>query len=328
MRELVIAALVAACGSSSGGSVPLAEYAQSAAEARCKAAVRCGLFPDLATCLAYFPVPDDPSPAAAVAANKTVYAGDKAKQCFDAIANASCDSTQQSEREEPTACAKIFTGKVAMGGACTGDFECQSGSCLLPASCTTACCMGQCGPAMPPAAIGTSCANVDCVSGAFCDATLTCRALLSKGATCSDPAQCAYGLGCPGVTPTTSGTCEPLPAVGQPCPAGLCADIGATCDVTGTCIAMGLTGAPCTVDLECSIYYHCDTTAMQCAAYPTLGMACTTMCSDGSWCNTTTGKCAAPQVNGQPCNRNEQCASVYCDTTMLTASCADIPVCI
>lgn len=325
-RKLVLAVMLAACGSDP--TISLADYPSANLAASCQYLVKCGLFTDEASCVAFTPLPADSNAADAVAANKMSYSGTSAKQCIDSIAAASCDSTQQSAREIPNACTHIFTGKLATGDTCAFDLECQSGACDIP-SCGMACCTGTCAPAVAKAQVGASCATADCVEGAFCDATQTCRALLAQGSSCSDPSDCAYGLGCVGLSPGTAGTCGPMPAIGQPCPDGFCRDIGAVCNPSGTCVAAGLTGAPCTADFDCSSYYHCDTQTMMCAPYPTLGMPCTALCSDGTWCQIPTGQsmgtCTAGKPNGQPCSAPTQCESRYCDPS--TSQCSDVPTC-
>lgn len=329
--KLVLAMILAACGGGAGPSIALADYPQAEIDSYCTYNVRCGLYPDAATCAQYAVAPADPNPAAAVAANKMSYSGTNAKQCLDAIAAASCDQTQKSAREPASSCAKIFSGKAADNAACAFDDECQSRNCQLP-QCTMACCTGTCGPTIANAQIGASCATADCVSGAFCDDTTTCRALLAQGASCASPDQCQYGLGCVGLTPGSPGMCGPLPQIGEACPDGNCADVGAVCNTSGMCAPVGLPGDACMVDFDCSSVFHCDTTMNKCAPYPTLNQPCTALCSGGAWCNIPagqmTGTCAAAKANGQACSSSNECMSLYCDQSGTTPMCGDIPVCI
>jgi hypothetical protein len=328
---VAFAVVVAACGDNSVPSIPLGDVQEASREAACTYEVKCGLFPDVDTCVAYTMSLADPNPQAALAAKRLSYSGSNAKQCFDALAAASCDQTQKSARVQPTSCKNIFGGKQAEGQPCAFDDECQTHRCLLPNVCTMACCQATCGAAVAAAQIGQSCASVACVDDAFCDETSTCRALVGNGGACASPDECQYGLGCVGVSPATQGTCAVVPAVGQPCPDGICADIGAVCDPSGTCVALGLPGAPCTLDLDCAPAFHCDSTNY-CNPYPTLGMTCTTSCAAGSWCDVpvgqTAGTCTAPLANGQPCQLGAQCASQFCDQGAAPPACADVPVCI
>lgn len=320
--SIAIVACVACGGGTSGGGISLADFRKQQFAAYCEHYVTCGLFPDQGSCTSFLQLhADDPSQQAAINAGKLGYDGTKAQQCLDAIVAGPCDQTQMAARVSAPACNEIFIGKVKQGQACEFDEECASGSCLIP-GCNNACCPGQCGPSVQPAQIGASCAAVACVDTAYCDQTLTCRALVTQGGTCVDSSWCDFGLGCTGVS-TGSGTCNPLPATGSPCPDQECASIGDVCNAQKICAAMGLPGAPCTGNGDCSYYYQCDTT-MHCAAYPTVGQACTTLCSDGSWCMTST--CAAPQANGAACGTANQCASDYCDG--MTSQCADLPACI
>jgi hypothetical protein len=329
MRYLALLLTVAACGDNVGG-VALGDYLERSAEAECTSDVRCGLFPDAPTCLAYVHVAVDPNPTAAVAAGKLTYSGANARACIDALAAASCDLTDRSERVEPPACMRVFTGRLPEGEACAFSSECVSLDCMVP-TCSDACCPGTCGPSTPLAKIGESCTATGCVDDAFCDDTATCRALLAMGSTCNDQGQCQYGLGCVGLTPGVPGTCGPLPKIGESCPDHICSEVGAVCNATGTCVAMGLPGDACSVDLDCSFYFHCDAT-QHCAPYPTLGMTCIDRCSDASWCNVpagqTMGTCDPLLANGQACSRTTQCASYFCDTSASPAVCTDIPVCI
>jgi hypothetical protein len=326
----VFAFVLAACGGGGSGGIAIADYPQRSTEAECTFNVRCGLFPDEASCLAYLHATVDPSPAAAVAAGKLSYSGEHARACVDAVAAASCDLTDRTARVVPEACTQVFTGKLAEGATCGFSSECQSLDCMVP-TCNSACCLGTCGPATPTANIGESCATSDCVDDAFCDATDTCRALLAAGSSCNDPSQCQYGLGCVGLTPGTPGSCGALPKIGEACPDQTCSEAGAVCNTAGTCVAVGLPGAPCTLDLDCSSYFHCDAT-QHCAPYPTTGMACNGQCSDNSWCNApagqTSGTCDPLLPDGQPCATGTECASFYCDASASPAACAEIPVCI
>src|SRR6516164_5964203 len=106
MRFLVFVVLLAACG---GGapSIALVDYPERSAEAQCTFGVRCGLFPDEATCLAYQHTTVDPSPAAAVAAGKLSYSGERARACVDALAVGSCDLTDRTARVTPKPCTQV-----------------------------------------------------------------------------------------------------------------------------------------------------------------------------------------------------------------------------
>lgn len=318
----IVACVACGGGGSGGGGISLADFAAQALAARCEAQVRCGLWADQASCVASGQAVEDPSLPAAVSAGKLAFDGVKAQQCFDAVAAVSCDQTDITERVEAAPCKQMFVGKVKQGAACEFDFECASGVCLIP-GCNNACCPGQCGPPEQPAQVGASCANVACVDNAYCDQTLTCRALVAQGGACMDSTWCDFGLGCTGTSGGGMGTCNPLPATGAPCPDLQCASIGDICNAQKTCVAAGLPSAPCTGSGECSSNYQCDATN-HCAPYPSVGQACSLACSGDAFC--MTGTCAARLANGATCGGSNQCASAYCDQT--SGQCADLPTCI
>lgn len=316
-RALVVVVLVGC-----GGGIPSSDYLARLVDARCSYLTRCGLFPDTATCKTFLPQAADPSFQAAIDAGRSHYDADKAEQCVNQVANASCDLTSQEGRESPSVCQEVLTGTGTASDPCASNSECTSQVCNVP-TCTMACCTGTCGPANPPAKLGEPCATRTCDRGLACDNTKTCVALFAAGSPCTSGAQCAYGLGCVG----TPATCQALPPIGQACVAGSCADLGATC-IAGTCKPVGLPGATCTRTLDCSPFDTCDTTGGQCTAFPTLGMACATRCSDGSYCNSATSTCEAPQASGAPCVYGDECASRFCDDSSGAGHCADPPVCI
>jgi hypothetical protein len=87
---------------------------------------------------------------------------------------------------------------------------------------------------------------------------------------------CGQGLTCNGevcVNPCAGGVM--LPAIGQPCPEGVCA-AGAICDATMTCVAapaLPSAGQPC-LDGVCNASSVCVTATNTCAALPTIGNLC------------------------------------------------------
>jgi hypothetical protein len=105
---------------------------------------------------------------------------------------------------------------------------------------------------------------------------------------------CAQGLICQGevcVNPCM-GT-GPLPAIGQPCPQGVCA-AGAVCDETMTCVAAPVlpgAGQPC-LDGACATGTVCVAAANTCATLPTTGQPCLeNQCDINSVCDS--GLCIA-----------------------------------
>ncbi len=313
-----LVAVVVLAGCSGGIAAP--DYARELHDAQCEQRVRCGLFPDTASCDPYFPVASEAGLLAAIDRGASRYDADQAEQCVNELRNTPCDLTTMEGRALPAACARVVTGTGAMGAACFSNGECSSGACQIP-SCGTTCCSGTCIAATPPGQAGEPCASRPCAAGLACDNTKTCVALFAAGAPCTLGTQCAYGLGCAG----TPGTCKPLPKLGEACPDDLCAELGASCDATATCAPLGLTGAACTTARDCSPYFTCA--APSCAPNPALGEPCTGLCRDGSWCDSATGACTAPQADGATCVTGLQCSSSYCDAAQAPAVCAAFPVC-
>jgi hypothetical protein len=328
---------VAACGGGGGASkaIVLADFADDLQSAQCERLARCAMFPDQASCEAYFRVTQDVSLAGAVSSGKVRYDGAAASACVDQTAQQSCDLSTAAGRTAPAACIQMLAGTVNGGDPCELDAECASGTCEFPDNCPeTGCCTGMCRPAPSPGAAGADCArDRDCQSGLVCSTQKQCLAPAAAGGDCRTDRECADGLGCINPLSTMPGTCRPLPHLGEACPYSRCADQNLRCDVggTNTCVALGLPGATCRTDANCSPYMTCNTTSHQCEALPSLGMPCTTACQGASYCQldstTGAGVCAAPQANGAACESHSACASDYCFVGPILDSCADPPVC-
>ncbi|HEY5920258.1 MAG TPA: Dickkopf N-terminal cysteine-rich domain-containing protein [Kofleriaceae bacterium] len=290
--------------------------------AYCTYLVRCGQFPDQATCEgAAIPLAMqvDPNIVAAANAGRVSYSGSSVKACFAALANNTCDRTDQNGRMRVAACEGFFRGTRMSNQPCFVDQECISQNCVGGSTGTT-CSMGQCvgdiAPTVSPANVGEPCSGLfGCVDGAFCDTSLDiCTALKPAGQTCISADECAYGLGCSGTTGAR--TCKALPTVGQPCPEALCRDDGNVC--TGAvCVQVGLPPTACTSSTQCSSFYPCDFTTSMCKQGPALGQPCssTNRCfAAGTFCDTTTTlTCVAVRAEGMPCTADMQCQSGHCD---------------
>src|SRR3569832_2346904 len=287
MRHLavVVIALVGACTS----DLTPETYGAAVRDANCDLRVRCGLFTDRDSCAAYFPAGDDANLAADIKAGRTKFDANRAEECVNDIRHTPCAGTSEDARTTPAACAAAIPGT------------------------------GRCAATQAPADRGEPCATRQCKENLTCSNAKVCAALYPDGMPCDDYTQCAYGLGCVG----TPGICHPLPKIGELCPAGQCAVIGATC-TNGVCAKLGLTGASCTTLADCSLYYPCNSGTLQCQPWPTTGQSCTALCSDGSFCDSATFTCTAPLANGSTCKSDDQCASTYCNDAKV---CADVVVC-
>lgn len=331
-RTALLAAVAVASGACGHGLTPDG-LAAAEQDARCTHLVKCGLFTDHAACMAFFPVRDDPSPGAAVKAHRARFDEAAASACISALATASCDASAKDTRTTPAVCGKVLVGLGDSGAPCAASDECASGNCVVATSCGSACCTGTCGDPVTLPGPGQTCTGA-CAGDAVCNDNGLCVALAPPGGTCQESPECAYGYGCTGTisSPSGMGTCTPLPANGESCKDGDCGDFGAVCNTQLVCAAAGLTGDPCTSPNDCSAFYQCDSTG-HCNPYPTRGMPCMSLCSDGTWCDKsggTPGTCAAPKPSGMPCVANVECETRFCDTSggPGTGTCAPVPVCI
>ena len=170
MRRWLLVLLCAACSSDHGGPVTYDQFEADVQTDFCSYLVRCGVFPDAATCEASnegVEVVSDASTTAAIDMGRIAFNGAQASACLAAVGAASCDSTMS--RATPAACTNIISGTVGSGSACALDAECLSQVCDVP-SCTMACCQGTCvGGAVPTGlATGVPCSTNDqCVGGDF-----------------------------------------------------------------------------------------------------------------------------------------------------------------
>jgi hypothetical protein len=323
MRKLVLAVLLASCGSDSG-SIGIDGLQGALISRYCATYVQCGVMPDEATCEAYFAklFDSDQNLVDAVKAGKVVYHGDKAAQCIDEVGG-SCDRTALlGNRASSSACSDVYDGTVAADGACALDQECISQVCTKGACGTNTCCQGTCTGGTKPmlGGPGAACMNdADCTDS-FCDATSkVCTAYLADGTTCTSSSQCQSAV--------CTQTCQALVADGAACmQTAQCEDIADSCNSQHVCSKGAAVGAACTSSGDCAAIDRCDAT-MHCSARPVRGDPCTTSldCFDNSYCDPT-NTCAAQLANGAACKANSDCTSHYCDSA--TMLCADQAVCI
>lgn len=320
------------------GYVAIADMPAAYKEAYCTYLARCGMFPDQATCVgaALAVVPTiDANLVAAVNAGRVRYNGSKVRECFDAVANDTCDQTDANGRIRVPACGAYFVGTVASGGECFVDQECLSQQCVggdTGTSCTRGTCIGDTPPSMAPIALGMPCtSNLSCVDGAYCPPdTGVCSPLRGSGELCAGSDECGYGLACAG--PSGMRMCQLLPGPGEACRFDLpCRDEGVNCDTTtSTCAQVGVQGAACTSSVQCSPYYRCDFTAGTCAKGPSLGEPCASgsRCFEaGTYCESATLTCAPVKADGMPCDSDLECESELCDFATATPVCASPQLC-
>jgi hypothetical protein len=203
MKKLasVLALLALGCGSSSGsngggGGVPVEQFPQKYAEAICGQNFKCCDASELAGKTMSGCVSSNQSGLTlfvsiindSVAKGRSGYSAQQMGACIASLKALSCDDFKKQTGENQAACMAAITPKVALGGACQGDFECIGGVCPDgdPGTLSGMPMDGTCVTAPVEAAIGQSCANGPCASG-YCDpADSTCKALKGAGESC-DP---------------------------------------------------------------------------------------------------------------------------------------------
>ncbi|HUS30909.1 MAG TPA: hypothetical protein VMZ53_20505 [Kofleriaceae bacterium] len=336
-RVAAVALLLIACGDDDSGSgeyVSVADFDTAYKDAECTYLVRCGLFPDQATCTsaalfaggAYSLSPDV---RAEIAAGRVLYNGNAVHACFDAIANATCDKTDEIGRAPISACYTFTRGTLAADAPCLTDAECISQDCralVADGLCEMGACNGDTPPSLELPINGEPCNRiVGCGRGSYCDSsTDVCTPLKIAGADCVDTRECGFGLGCAGAPRT----CKTLPGPNEACPDGVCRDEGLHCG-GAVCKALGLVGATCSSSTDCSPYFPCDFATTMCKRPPSLGEACASSNSrcfdEKSYCDGATLKCVAAKPDGSACSTSLQCESGNCDfntSTCVTQSCS------
>lgn len=322
--------LIGACGDNVRG-IELEDLDASRREAQCERLVRCGVFEEHSTCVAYFRASVDVSLIPLVDAGKLRYDPTAAAACNRAVAEQGCDLTLAEARTLPESCERVLIGNVASGDTCTADRECATGRCDAPICPRDACCPGGCEAYVTPAALGATCdPAVGCVDGSFCGREKTCRLISKVSEPCELDKHCASGLACIGATELESGACRALPKLGEQCPYQRCAELGARCDGQ-ICVSFGAVGDACLVSSDCSEFRLCDPNTQRCIDKPTLGMACIESCRGESWCDFAAGPmgtCRAPLPVAAPCGASDECASRFCEEGPIFDQCATPAICI
>jgi hypothetical protein len=177
-------------------------------------------------------------------------------RCVDAVAKATegCDWVTPLAPRPPAACDGIIKGVVQEGSVCRASIECVDGLRCLgsgptePGRCRKP--LGRGGPcshsidtlAAYTGQVRSDARHPECAG--FC-AKRWCADALPLGGACLSSDECGAGRHC------IDKKCAegPLPAVGQPCKSGLCAE-GARC-AQGTCAPLGAAGEACERDSDC-----------------------------------------------------------------------------
>ena len=337
MKRIVIALTwcLAACGGE-----PVEKYCEQLAAAECGPAKACGVAASDASCddITNNSRADSPVCGAplleAVKKGTVRYDGNEAKKCVDALTT---------QCRPVGVCDKVFTGTVAVGGACTVSQECESTAwCDRSSTCPGACTTKLGAGAKVPNVEACSTNRVLLASSG----DITCLANPREGDACAATPDCSSGLSC------RDGRCAPGPKGGEPCDGATCA-IGFRC-TAGTCLAWAkrgeacanessTAGAPCQAGLACRDGVcgdalregeSCDGNSTRCGAglqcksstctrRGEAGASCRSLfdCDEGLWCDGA--NCFAKQGVGGPCMANGACE--------LGLTCTDgtcgVPVC-
>jgi hypothetical protein len=147
----------------------------------------------------------------------------------------------------------------------------------------------------------------------------TCEAPLRDGSTCLNDQECASGT-------CDSSVCITLPAAGEACVNGRCAD-GEFCitdgENAGTCAVPPGENEPCFIgSAGCAEGLGCNADNV-CVPGPEVGEAClipTNLCAEGLACDFTAegSICAERRGQGEACQSNVCEAGLFCDFSTTT----------
>jgi hypothetical protein len=215
---------------------------------------------------------------------------------YDATQGQACITAIQQESTSPTFCSSDINMSIPSCSAALGN---QSGG-------------GQVQPGQPCNA-STDCAPPSTPGGSA--ACLTTCIQLETGNAGDTP--CVGNMTATGTSYGLSGTAPQL--------AYLCSiPNGSACDTTtNTCVPLKAVGQPCTSDEECVAGAYCPFTAAtsQCAARLADGQPCTAndMCQTTSFCDTTAGTCKALSPIGAACTSGLTCVGGTCSNGKCTS---------
>jgi hypothetical protein len=232
----------------------------------------------------------------------------RGQECLDALEVLDCSIYNSTF--DPT-CDILFEPFIELGEACNGEGQCIDGICDLEQDS----CGGTC---VTAAEVDEFCdSSDDCVGSAFCDFDANlCRAKGAQGAICEDTNGCRDLLWCHSVT----GTCEPLPNVGEVCDLDLGGDPcrgSLVCTDTGypdkICSIGGAADAACDFDHPCRPGFRCSDTTDTCVDLNGEGEACDSAenCPAGFEC--VADECTALPAVDDDCTPVFDCIQGVCD---------------
>jgi MYXO-CTERM domain-containing protein len=195
-RWIGIPLLLIGCGGGSG-NVSIENFPQKYAEALCSKNFSCCDASELAGKTMSTCVTDNQAVLAILISDinasrtqgRVSYDPGASGTCIDSLKAMTCEEFKQGIGGNTDACMAALTPAVALGGACTQDYECTTNNC--EGATTNPPADGTCGPAPVLAGVNSSCAANACVDTAYCDsATTTCQPKKSAGESCTADDQC------------------------------------------------------------------------------------------------------------------------------------------
>ena len=298
------------------------DLADAELDARCEYLVRCGFYPDDATCKDV----ERPDPQLVQAVGTSVFDrveidGEAAHVWIETLRNLSCIATHEVAQELQDARLPVFAGNVKNGGACFSDYECVEDNVCDRSLCPQQqlCCTGSCvvftilaerDPCPLPSGDGARIL-------AQCDPITYCQAPEVEE----------------GAEPPTVGTCTLRVENGLPCTSNAgCVD-GQRCDVqdSGACFKLSPHDGPCNAMLATNpcleINDTCDPASTTCTVAPGPGEACPRgQCAGWATCRDDDGDPMTPEVCIAFARRFEACDMIPClgDLVCREGFCADI----
>jgi hypothetical protein len=274
-----------------------------------------------------------------------------APACPDLLASPGSTRTAQSLRECALEIAAFSCEQWTRGflPACSTPGTRVAGEpCVYPSQCQSLSCGGSdsaCGTCASLVQAGQACGpGLECAPGLLCSSDSLCierqaaptptppapRTLRQLGESCL-ATECVVGAFCSRPDTSTEGTCEPMPATGQPCAPGVasgprCA-MSDHCDPDGLCAALPGNGEPCAVDsfaARCSAGNYCvaqgGPNGNTCAPHTAAGGACRPAlldlsradCAEGLACRCANaacseGTCTPLAREGESCTAESVC---------------------
>ena len=270
----------------------------------------------------------------AIEAGRLFIHRNRADSCRTAIYNGFCNDTLGDEL--PEACSNFVEGRVAEGGACIDEFECEGAlNCDYTESESQGICYGFCAPYV---ALGSTCGDEVCTADQYCDFDFDedtfefvdfCAERVDEGEECQWSEQCVEGLICsdlreiciPIERARSGESCTFLETICEPgtwCFPGEDPDFMAD-EVEGTCVAIGTQGEPCLMDLNCRFDLVCEDVDGEvygsCEIFEprAIGETCESSdeCASGV-CDWNIDECVAPKALGESCDFASQCESDSC----------------